>query len=101
MAKYAGLVGYATQKETRPGIWEKDIAERLMYGDVLNINHSRRGGEKVNEDITLSNIISLMASPEDVLNLEYVEYMGVKWKATSVEVQRPRIIVTLGGVWHG
>jgi hypothetical protein len=27
--------------------------------------------------------------------------MGTKWKVTEAEVQRPRIILTLGGVWNG
>jgi hypothetical protein len=33
--------------------------------------------------------------------MRYVEWAGVRWDVTDVEVQRPRLILRLGGVYHG
>jgi hypothetical protein len=30
----------------------------------------------------------------------YVEFMGTKWKITNVEVQYPRLILSVGGVYN-
>ena len=32
--------------------------------------------------------------------MRYVEFMGAKWKISSVEVQYPRLILTVGGVYN-
>ena len=32
--------------------------------------------------------------------MRYVEFLGVKWKIESVEVQYPRLILSIGGEWH-
>lgn len=104
MTKYAGLVGYATQEEIRPGVWSDTITEVFMRGDVLRLAGSHSSGEKVNDDLTLQNRISLIGSPyayKNFLNIKYVTYMGVRWKVLGVEVPRPRLIISLGGVWNG
>jgi hypothetical protein len=31
----------------------------------------------------------------------YVEFMGAKWKISNVEVQYPRLILTIGEVYNG
>ena len=33
--------------------------------------------------------------------MAYAEIMGTKWKISEVEVQYPRLILTIGGVWNG
>ena len=103
MAKYAGLVGYATQEETRPGVWSNVIVERMMRGDVIRLAASHTSSEKVNDDVTLQNRISLVGDPfayDNFLNIKYLTYMGIKWKVQGIEVSRPRLIVSLGGVWN-
>lgn len=102
MAKYAGKVGFAIQKETSPGVWTDEIVERKMRGDVIGASSSFRPGESVNEDITLGHRLSLMGDPyayENFTGLRYITYLGVKWRITGVEIQRPRMIVTVGGMY--
>lgn len=104
MAKFTGLVGYVTPTETSPGIWQSIPVERKMRGDVFRLASSVVGDGKINDDVDIQQRISLVADPfayENFSNLKYVTYMGVKWKVTGVEVQRPRLILTLGGVWNG
>ena len=33
--------------------------------------------------------------------IRYVKWAGTRWKVDDVEVKRPRLKLTLGGVWNG
>ena len=58
---------------------------------------------KVNDDISVSNELSIVADPFATQNfhrMRYAEFMGVKWKITSVDVQYPRLILTMGDLYH-
>lgn len=104
MAKYAGLVGYGAQVETSPGIWEFEEKDIFMTGDVIRQVASIRYESKVSPDISISHRISLVADKyalDNYYNIKWAEMDGQKWTVTGVEVQRPRIIVSLGGLWNG
>lgn len=104
MARYSGLVGYGVQVETTPGIWKTIDEARMMKGDIIRQNANIQDSGKVNDDITLNHRVSLVGDPyafENYFNMKWVQIDGRKWKVTSIEVQRPRLIVTLGGVWNG
>lgn len=103
MAKYAGNLGYRVEEETSPGVWSATEVVRRMKGDVLSASSSFQSGDKVNQDIQLSHRISLVGDTflyERFYDLRWIEYAGTKWEVTSVSVSSPRVIVTLGGVWH-
>ena len=104
MAKFYGKIGYATTVESVPGVWVEEITTRNYYGDILT-NYSRRNSsDKVNDNITISNKISIVADPfaiENFIYMRYAEFMGIKWKIENVEVNRPRLILTLGGEYNG
>lgn len=102
MAKYAGKVGFAIQTESSPGVWTDKIVERLMRGDVISASSHFKPGESINEDITLGHRLSLMGDPyafENFTGLRYITYLGVKWRVTGVEIRRPRMVITVGGIY--
>lgn len=104
MAKYYGMIGYAENKETEPGIWEDDIIERPYYGDLLQSFWKFENSGTINDDINISNRISIVADPYAFNNfhlMRYAYFMGTNWKITNVEVQYPRLILTIGGVYNG
>ena len=104
MGKWYGKIGYAETIETEPGIWEEQITERSYYGDVLTSRWMRQSSDKVNSDINISNRISIIADPfanQNCSHMVYIEFMGAKWKITDIEVQFPRLILTIGGVYNG
>lgn len=104
MTKYAGLIGYVIQVEERPGVHVANEITKKMRGDVIRLASNVNSADKVNDDISLSNRISLIGDPfaySNFMNLKFIEYAGAKWKVTSVEVNRPRLICTLGGIWNG
>lgn len=104
MAKFYGKIGYAMIKETTPGVWVEEIVERSYYGDVIRNIRRLQGSENLNDDINVSNEISIVADAfanQNFHSMRYVEYMGAKWKVSSVEVKYPRLILNVGGVYNG
>ena len=104
MAKFYGAIGYSVTEETRPGIWKENIIERMYYGDLVRNTRRLQSSDKLNDNIDVSNEISILADPfanDNFHSMKYVEFMGAKWKITSVEVQYPRLILTIGGVYNG
>jgi len=103
MARWYGTIGYAEVTETEPGVWTETIVPRKYYGDLnRNIRHIS-SNDKVNEDISVNNELSIVSDPyamENFYQMRYAEFMGVKWKVSSVEVRYPRLILSLGGVYN-
>ena len=103
MAKFYGKIGFAEMAETAPGVWVENITEREYYGDVNRNIRRLQTGMGLNDDISVSNEISIVADPyanENFHSMRYVRYMGAKWKISSVDVQYPRLILTLGGEYN-
>ena len=103
MAKFCGVIGYAVTKETEPGIWEEQIVEVEYFGDVIRNSRRFSGSAKVNDDINISNQISIIADPFANNNfhaMKYVVFMGAKWKISEVTVQYPRLVLTVGGLYN-
>lgn len=104
MAKFYGKIGYAITKETTPGVWVEEIVERSYYGDVIRNIRRLQSSENLNDNINVSNEISIVADAfanQNFHSMRYVEYMGAKWKVSSVEVKYPRLILNIGGVYNG
>ena len=105
MAKWFGKIGYSTITETEPGIWENAIVEKEYYGDLISNRFRHQNSGNVNDDIVLSNTISILADQfvyQHYSQMVYVEVLGAKWKVTDVDAsQRPRLMLTVGGVYNG
>lgn len=104
MAKWCGKIGYVKPEETSPGVWKNRVTERKYYGDVNRNSRRLQSVDKVNDDVVINNEISAVLDPYAINNfhhIRYAEFMGAKWKVTNVEVQRPRLLLTLGGVYNG
>ena len=103
MAKFCGVIGYVVTKETEPGIWEEQIIEVEYFGDVIRNTRRLSGSAKINDDISISNQISIIADPFANNNfhaMRYVVFMGAKWKVSEVTVEYPRLILTIGGLYN-
>lgn len=101
--KWYGKIGFGVSEETDPGIWEERITERNYYGDLIRNARGLQSSDKVNDDITINNQISIVADPYAIQNfyaMKYAEFMGAKWKISNIEVKYPRLIITLGGVYN-
>lgn len=105
MAKWYGNIGYAETVEIESGVWEELITERSYFGDVYRNNRRlQTTGESTNDNIDVNNEISIIADPyayEHFYSMRYALFMGTKWKITNVDVQYPRLVLSLGGVYNG
>ena len=104
MSKWHGVIGYELSSEIRPGVWTEGITEHEYSGDLTRIYRRLQNDQKVNSDVTLANELQVVADPfawSNYLSIRYATVLGAPWIVTSVEVQYPRLILTLGGVWNG
>lgn len=100
--KWYGKIGYSDSVEVEPGVWEDVITERRRFGELLRNYKSNQQGNKINEDISVSNQISVLSDPylaENFHKIKYITFMGAKWKVSTVEIQYPRLIITLGSLY--
>lgn len=103
MPKWYGKIGYGVTEETSPGVWTEEIVERQYYGDIIRNLRRLETSDQVNDNVSVSNEISIVSDPyafENFHSIRWIEFMGSKWKVTSVEVQHPRLLLSLGGVYN-
>lgn len=102
MNKFYGKIGYAMMNRDED-IYKEEIVERDYYGDVLKNNSNMQSSGDVNDNINISNEISIVADPfaySNYFNIRYLIYNGVKWKVSSVRVDYPRLFLSLGGMYN-
>lgn len=103
MAKFCGVIGFAETAETAPGVWRAVITERQYKGDIGRNTRKLEDSGNVNDNINISNEISIVADAyanNNFFSIRYVKFMGAKWKVKSVDVKPPRLVLTLGGVYN-
>lgn len=104
MAKWFGIIGYAETVETSPGVWKEQITKREYFGDLTRNARRLQSADNVNDNLEITNTLSIVSDPYAMENfhaMRYAEFMGARWKITNVEVQYPRLLLTLGGVYNG
>ena len=106
MARFFGEVGYGESIETPvdSGIWVDTISEAQYFGDVIRNTRKLEPGEGLNDDITVSNSISIVADTyaiDNFFKIKYIRWMGTLWTVSNVEVRSPRLILSLGSVYNG
>lgn len=105
MAKYSGKVGFVESVEVSPGRWEYEVTERPYKGDVLKNTRRWESRDSLLDTLNANNMISIVAKDEYATRhtsaIRYIWWMGSRWNVTNVEVQRPRLILTIGGVYNG
>lgn len=104
MAKFHGVLGYVHTEITAPGVHSEVVTEKPCRGDILRDNRQWEPGDGKNSDINIRNRFSLLGddySMENLQHIRYLEWNGTKWLVNGVEIQRPRLILNVGGVWNG
>jgi len=104
VARFFGLVGFGEQEETAPGVFTEVITELSYYGDVVRDARRLSEAETLNKNIGVTNSISIVADAhanQNYFAIRFVEWGGVAWTVTEVEVQFPRLILRLGEVYNG
>lgn len=100
MAKFYGVIGYTKSSETDVDVYEMEDTVRYYCGDLVRSQRRWENGDSVNEDLNVSNEISIVADDfmeENIGAIKWVEVMGAKWKVNSITLEYPRVRLTLGG----
>lgn len=104
MAKFYGAVGYVEPVETAPDVFVEEPVERMYKGDLVKNNRRLEKGEGLNDNVTISNSISILADPyanNHFYAIRYVKWRGKPWKVSTIDVEPPRLILSLGGLYNG
>lgn len=106
MARFFGKIGFEQTVEIRKGVFKEQIIDREYRGDYMrntNSNNAQNNSDSINDNVTISNQISIVADAflyNNFYAIKYIEVYGQKWKVSSVEVQRPRLIIVTGGLYN-
>ena len=102
--KWCGEIAFSIPEKTKPGVFKPVITIKRYYGDIIRNSHRYESGDKVNSDISLNNVISIVMDQFAYENSQYIRYISwanSKWKVTSVDINYPRLNLSIGGVWNG
>ena len=104
MAKFSGTVGFIDVIETSPGVHTSEVTERPYKGDTLRNTQVWQDSEHLNDDFTINNRFSILSDAyayDNYSTIRFIRWMDVAWKVTSVEIKRPRLILTVKGEYNG
>ena len=112
MAKFSGVLGVLTGYDLVNSVATPKIEKFKIYGDVTNSSYRNNSGEKINDDLSISNRFSFIA-PAGLITIfadeshnknnqmaMYIEYFNIKLKVTDVSFQLPRVTMNVGGLWN-
>ena len=107
MAKFYGIIGFVVTAEDpdNPGVWTEQPVEKKYPGELISVRRKlQTNSNSVNDNITISNELSIVADPyvnENMYAIRYVVFGGAKWKVESVNVEYPRLRLSIGGIYNG
>jgi len=102
--KFAGKVGFVIGEKTGTDVWTEEATEKMYYGDVLKNYRQWENGESLNQNLNVTNSISIVANDyayQHAGEIRYVWYLGKRWKVNNLTIARPRITLSLGGLYNG
>ncbi len=102
--KYTGKIGFAVMKNEGEGIYTEEIEEKVYYGDLLSSRWNNENNQNsTNTNVRLNNSISVICDKylsENISVIRYITYKNSKWCITGIEIQPPRIIINIGGIYN-
>lgn len=107
MAKFYGKIGFVEVKEDpdNPGVWSEETIEREYRGELIRVSKRlQTSSNSVNDNVIISNEISIVADPyanDNMYAMRYVIFGGAKWKIETVNVEYPRLKLSIGGIYNG
>lgn len=102
MAKYYGKIGFVFSR-VQDGVWTEEVVEKGYKGDLIRNLRSLQASDQLNDDINITNDVSIIADPyavQNFLSIRYATFMGKPWKVNTATVEYPRIILKLGGLYN-
>lgn len=102
--KVSGEIGYAKSIETTPGVYDDQITRKPFSGDLIQDTRKWESDQKVNDNLVLGNRVSILASSFARANLDFMKFVKIGesyWEISNIQIQYPRLFLTLGSVYNG
>ena len=100
--KWYGEIGFNEVIEEEPGVWVPKVQPRMFYGDVVRNFFREQQADDINTNLHISNKISVVADlylQNNFHKIAYVSFGDAKWKVSDVEVNPPRLTLSLGSLY--
>ena len=106
MAKFYGKVGFVGVEDVGAGEWvDSQPVERTYRGEITRDTRSSESSGQRNDNLKLDMAISIIADSYIKTHLPEIRYVkmasGILWEISRVEINKPRIILHLGGIYNG
>lgn len=104
MAKFYGRIGFTLSIETDKDVYDQTETSKYYKGELVRNQRRWESSSDINENLNVSNEISIVADDflqENLGAVKWAECMGSKWKVNSISINYPRVVLTLGGVYNG
>ena len=101
--KWCGKIGFLVTENSN-GIWSEHVIEKPFTGEIIKNSIQVESSNSVNDNLNLNNQISVIANKFVYDNFQYMKYdevFGAMWKIKSAELQYPRLLLSIGGIWNG
>lgn len=104
MTKFRGKIGINRGPiETSPGIFTPTIEEVEVTGEIRSIG-ARWRNASLRETVSARHVLSIVtpeSSVAEYTEVVYIWWQTQKWAVVEIEYKRPRVELTLGGVYNG
>lgn len=108
MAKFFGQIGFAVTTEpdpiNHPGVFLDDVVERDYFGDIIRNNARWDSASQANDNFNLDCQFSILLDPfaeQNCQKIVYIKHLGERWKVKTINLQYPRLLLTVGGIYNG
>ena len=104
MSRFWGTIGLNRGfVETAPGVHKSTIEELEVDGEMRNLG-ARTPAAGQREGVKARHVLSIVTPDDgeiDFTEVVYIVWHGRKWAAVAIEYKRPRVELTLGGLYNG
>lgn len=104
MSKFSTTIGFGVNTEVQPGVYEDLITERNYRGDILRNNQRFAVQEIKLGDVQITNTFSVVGDSyafSHITEIKYLKWQGNCWLVNTVDMEYPRINMTIGGLYNG
>jgi len=104
MSRFWGSIGISRGPvETAPGVFKQNIEEVSVTGEMRQL-HLRWPQAGMREGLSAKHVLSVVTPEDSVIDFTevvYIVWQSRKWSVTSIQYKRPRVELTLGGLYNG
>lgn len=106
MNKYYGKIGFVESVKTDDDdsdVYTEQTTERYYYGDITEKGSRWQNSQYLLDNKLVTIKFSILADPyayEHFSAIKYIEWYNKKWKVTNIDIQYPRLVLTIGDLYN-